>query len=85
MGRENQADVLQAIQHKKYLDERITYRKFLIEQTMIESLDDIDNGSSMLWMVIEAVDSTALEHPEWDMSEVRRRGDWYERRNKKEN
>lgn len=56
--------------------ERVTRRRWLIEQTFFVSAE---KGQMLdVWTVMEAVATTAMEHPEWDMQEKRTRAEWEE-------
>jgi hypothetical protein len=52
-------------------DKRMSLRTYLIVMTMMDSDADI-------FLASEAVDSTAIEHPEWDLGEVRTWNEWTE-------
>lgn len=41
---------------------------------MIKAMEREEAGS--LWLVAEAVASTAMEHPEWDMTETKSWDEW---------
>jgi hypothetical protein len=47
-----------------------TRRQYLTRKVLMES-----PGTS-IWVAIEAVDSTAIEHPEWDLDEERTWEEW---------
>lgn len=47
----------------------ITLRWYLLGRTML------DTGCN-LFLAMEAVSTTALEHPEWDLEELRTWGTW---------
>lgn len=52
-------------------EEKITLRRYLLTMAMAVP------GTS--WMVaVEAVASTAIEHPEWDLDEKRTLAEWVE-------
>lgn len=57
------------------LAERITRRKWLREAALF-TLADSHSLFVASAMANEAVASTAIEHPEWDMDEVRTREEW---------
>lgn len=59
-------------QHFK--DDRITYRTYLYTQVMLEQSAAGTHPDLMLTM--EAVSSTAIEHPEWPMDEKRTWEEW---------
>ncbi len=50
------------------MSETLTRRRWLTIQALVEGVD--------LFTAIEAVASTALAHPEWDMDEERTWGEW---------
>lgn len=47
----------------------ISRRYYLVWQTVLTT-------GCTIWEAIEAVSSTAIEHPEWDMEEQRPRDEW---------
>lgn len=54
--------------------EPMTRRQFLIEQVIIEM---VGRGEHLtIFDAAEAVSSTAIEHPEWNMDEVKTRSEW---------
>lgn len=55
-------------------DEVVTRRSFLIEQCLIQATIEGHRGN--VFLMIEAVDSTAIDHPEWDMTEEKTRREW---------
>lgn len=63
-----------------YLQEPITRRRFLFEQALIASIDSaslpILTYNSNAFIVQEAVAETALAHPEWNMDDIKTRGEW---------
>jgi hypothetical protein len=50
--------------------ERMTRRSYLMVKAM-----ELEESPS-LWLASEAVASTALEHPEWDMAETKSWAEW---------
>lgn len=58
-------------------DELITRRAWLYEET-VHHLLALKGGASFVDVmgVKEAIASTAIEHPEWDMDEVKTRKEW---------
>lgn len=50
-------------------DQTFTRRQFLTYHALMQG--DVD-----LWQAIEAVASTAIEHPEWDMDEAMTWAEW---------
>lgn len=64
---------------KKQLEERIPLKKFLIEETLIQLASSPKAGARSMtdvFIAIEAVHTTAIEHPEWDLGEIRSRREW---------
>lgn len=61
------------------LDSPMTRRAYLVMKTLLENAEKDEPVSFNL--VLEAVSSTAIEHPEWDMGEERTWKEWerYER------
>lgn len=58
-----------------YDDDQLTRRRWLLECALE---DGLETGAS--WPeAIEAIASTAIEHPEWDMDETMSRRAWRER------
>ena len=55
-------------------DEEISRRRYLITKTLLS-----DPGVVSIWMAVEAVATTAMEHPEWDMQETMTWGEWEDR------
>jgi hypothetical protein len=49
-------------------DDTLSRRQYLIARTMM--------GGADIFLAIEAVSSTAIEHPEWDMEEQRTWDEW---------
>lgn len=47
---------------------KITRRRYLLRRLLL--------GGADIWTATEAVDSTALAHPEWDMDEERTWEQW---------
>ena len=48
---------------KEDLSSEMTYRSYLVMKTVLEGVS--------IWAALEAVASVAIEHPEWDMNEVK--------------
>ena len=59
-----------------WLAEVVTMEQWLLEMVMI---DGAKSGTPVhVFLAREAVASTAIEHPEWDLAERRTRRAWYE-------
>jgi hypothetical protein len=57
----------------------ITRRDYLIVRALEMSGDGLDRGDlTNVFLAREAVDSTALAHPEWDMDERKTFEEWYQ-------
>ncbi len=54
---------------RKVEDKEWTRREWLILETLA-------HGASSVMLAIEAVSTTALEHPEWDMDERKTWAEW---------
>jgi hypothetical protein len=75
-GNNNRAKVVDAKDDYFAPDKMITRRQFLIEQTLFQAA--LSGCPITGFMAIEAVDSTAIEHPEWNMLERKPRKEWQE-------
>lgn len=53
---------------KPAVEQTFTRRQFLTYQMVMEGAN--------VWLAIEAVSSTAIEHPEWDMDEEMTWAQW---------
>ena len=56
------------------LDAPMTRRAYLVMKTLLENAEEDEPLSFNL--VLEAVSSTAIEHPEWDMEEEKTWKEW---------
>jgi hypothetical protein len=50
------------------MDRKISRREYLISQSILRG--------TPLMLAVEAVSTTAIEHPEWDMAEERTWDEW---------
>lgn len=55
-------------------EERISRHRWLTEQLYARCAEEMIPLNP--FMAMEAISSTALEHPEWDMDEMRTREEW---------
>jgi hypothetical protein len=53
------------------MTEKITMRRYLITKVLMDN-----PGTTNIFVAIEAVSSTAIEHPEWDLEEERTWEEW---------
>ena len=55
-------------------DALMTRRAYYVFKILLRSMDD--EQPTTIFMAQEAVASTAIEHPEWDMEELRTWAEW---------
>jgi hypothetical protein len=54
----------------------LSRRQYLMIRTYMTLDENLDHGPVNHFMVMEAVSSTALAHPEWDMEEKHTWNEW---------